>query len=764
MTRDSARTAFWPVLLGGAGAGAVGVAAATILVGRAHPAGMTSLHGAVFLLAAAAFAGVGIWAWRREEGVYPLLLATYGMAPGILMIVPVAYLYWSDSFNSLVWSSASLKTTLLAIAPLSLAVGIALTEAWTHVPSRLVEGRWLRVPVADFLVLVVAGIAFDDLLLKMIVGETGTPLLGLTAIGPIAVLVLLFGRATPQDLDRRWWRPHLIPLILPLAFALGSNGDNALRHLLVTSGGAKAQTVLLLAIAVYGGWLLRPGPTPSGVLAIVRQRIARQRIPIVVMSLLGIGLLQAGSYRVVTMDDLARYWIIADNITGGQGYPTWSAGGGIAQAAVGEMWVDSPIFPLMLAASFGVAGHFYHSAQIPIILANVALPALLFVTIRALVGRDDIALVASLLTVLFPPFQIHLLGAAEPDAVFVVELVLAIWILARIARAEDSRWREHAALGVVLLLLALTRPDGPGYAAVFSLSAVAFHRSWKGATAMVTVVVGAMAFAAFVAFTTDALWPPRSSGLTIDNIGANLEFVRTDLYRYYAGTLLLDDLRAPILLLALSGLFLFGILTLARRRSVLLALPVALLVNLLLTLSVDPGGLHRQEPPELFRHLAFGLPIVAVGAAAGFREAQRRLPCTFTWLGPLAALIAAVLIGGEIYVLATPEEWYHGNNSGSLLRGGDIYVQAVEMFQNPIALPCSPCATAEAPGSFAGFRDRLFEHYGRFDMHSNTVGISYAALTAILSAVALAVVMVRPGVAAGLHDRGERPGSSSPVA
>jgi hypothetical protein len=124
------------------------------------------------------------------------------------------------------------------------------------------------------------------------------------------------------------------------------------------------------------------------------------------------------------------------------------------------------VFPLLVAASFGVAGPFYHSAQIPIVLANVALPLLLFLAFRALVGRDDVALMAALATVLFPPFQIHLLGAAEPDAVFVVELVAAMWLLARIGRVQGFRGRDHAALGSVLLLMALTRPEGLVYAAM----------------------------------------------------------------------------------------------------------------------------------------------------------------------------------------------------------------------------------------------------------------------------------------------------------
>ena len=59
----------------------------------------------------------------------------------------------------------------------------------------------------------------------------------------------------------------------------------------------------------------------------------------------------------------------------------------------------------------------------------------------------------------------------------------------------------------------------------------------------------------------------------------------------------------------------------------------------------------------------------------------------------------------------------------------------MELFQNPIALPCRDCADAES------FRERLFDNYRPFDMHGDTVGISYSALTGVLSAVALGVAL-----------------------
>ena len=717
---------------GGAGALTVGSAAATVLAGRAQPLEMTVGHLLAFALAAGLFAAIALAAWRGAVNA-----AWRSMSGGLGMAVPLAALYGSDSFNALVVESASLRIGLLALIPLLLGVGIAVSEAnGKATAGRVGVGGW-HVAAVDLL-LAAAGVGFADLLLKITVGATEAAAIWLAAVGATAGLVLLFGRmrlATGQ-------RVYLGPLLVPLAFALASNGNNELRHLLITSGGARTLAALLLGLAVYGGWLLRPGKSAEA-LARAWARLARHRGWLLAGALLGIGILQAGSYRAVTMDDLARYWIVADDVLAGQGYPSWSAGMGIAQATAGETVVDAPLLPLLMALSFGVSGHWYHSAQLPIMLANVALPGVLFLSLRAVVRRDDIALAAALLTVLFPPFQIVVLGAAEPDAVFVLELAAAMGLLARMARGTGRK--DAVGLGAVLVLVALTRPEGLVYALMIAATALALGRSQRWAIPGALAVAGMALFAGTIALTTDALWPPRSSGFALAHIGENLEFMRTGAYDHYAGVLLLDDWRGPVLLVLLAALFALGTWKLARQRSVLVALPLAALAQVTLTMAVAPEGFHREEPSEMFRHLAYGLPFVTAMAALGAREILAG-NWRFGASGPLLALLAVALIGGELYVLGTPEEWYHGHNSGSLLRGGDIYVQALDIFKNPIALPCDDCTAAQG-GAFDGFRKRLFTHYGRFDMHGETVGMSYAVLTGVLSAVALGAALVRGRVA-----------------
>ena len=131
---------------------------------------------------------------------------------------------------------------------------------------------------------------------------------------------------------------YLGPLLAPTVFAFLTHADTHLRLLVLTSGGARLLTGLLLVVALGVAYLLRP---TAGVSTDFRRevvdRVGRARYWLIGTSLLGIGNLQAGSYRVVAMDDLARYWIIAEDIMGGRGYPAWAGGG----ASAGE-WVWSP--------------------------------------------------------------------------------------------------------------------------------------------------------------------------------------------------------------------------------------------------------------------------------------------------------------------------------------------------------------------------------------------------------------------------------------
>lgn len=715
-----------------------GLVAANLFVGRANPLQATLAHLAVFVLGAAASAGLMIWLFRegRDGGrTFDPVVASLPAAPlaAIWLLV-----YLRDDVNAALADSFNLRILVGASLLILPAAGLALWELRQKRHLVVSIGGCCKRRVSESLLALAAASGIWDLVVKATLGEPPGGWIWLGVV-PVWLAIVLGIVGIPPTRHAHAWlrRLGLIVLTAPIGFAIATHFENPMRHLIVTSGGAKILTLLLLSLTAYLAWLLIA--LSSGHRAErLSLTVARHRSAAILISLMGIGLLQASSYVAVTMDDLARYWTAADFLHNGIGYPVWSGAEGTAQAGPGEPWVDPPAFSLMILGGFAAAGHYFHSAHFPIFVANLFLPAAIYLAARALAISRSVAFIASSLTVLFPPLQIHTLGASEPDAVFVFELALAVLFLARACRM-DACLGDKLALGIIAGLMALTRPEGLIYAGAFTL-AVPVMRRRLGDWLPVSIAAGAAAsFALFVAVATDAFWPARSSGLSLGNIGLNLDSLLGIAWPYYARVLLIDDFRAVLLVAVFAIALVLGVGRLAATNRAMLIVPAALAINLLAALSLNPLALRSFEPTEYFRHLSYGLPLLALLSAVGADWVVRRFKGRWEVAKTALWTAALALIFGELYLLATPEEFYHGNTAGSLLRGGDVYVQALDLVRYPIELPCDVCDPVLG-GGFRGFRQRLFDHYGAYDMHSNTVGISYQAISAVFVFLGAAAV------------------------
>ena len=128
-----------------------------------------------------------------------------------------------------------------------------------------------------------------------------------------------------------------------------------------------------------------------------------------------------------------------------------------------------------MIGTFAVTGHTYASALLPMAIANTLLPALAFMTTRALGVGISMAFSAAVLRTVMPTFQIYSHGAAEPDPIFAALVMGLAWTYTR--ALEHSSGRRWFLLGLVAALLALTRPEGPLYALTLVLFGVASTRS-----------------------------------------------------------------------------------------------------------------------------------------------------------------------------------------------------------------------------------------------------------------------------------------------
>jgi hypothetical protein len=538
---------------------------------------------------------------------------------------------------------------------------------------------------------------------------------------------------------------RILPTMLAWVVALAASVPSRVRHELSSSDGALALaiaiTVCVIAFVVLL-WTASIGSGPQPYLYRVKSRYQKLSPFLMYVCLLGIGVLQAMSYSSVAIDDLGRYWSIADSLTNGIGYDIWEAGASTAQGIEGSQWMDLPTLPILMIGTFALTGHTYASALLPMAIANTLLPTLTFMTTRALGVSISMAFSAAVLLTVMPTFQIYSLGAAEPDPIFAALVMGLAWTYTR--ALEHSSGRRWLLLGLVAALLALTRPEGPLYAMTLVLFGVASTRSIR-TFAAVTVPLTALVvpFVLMSLASVGRPWPQAPQGLGLDSLMQNVLVATDHVWEFLARVLLLNDVRFPIFTCVLFGAFILGAWALTARRRAFGALPLAVIGNLVITLSIRPLALSPDEPQEFLRHVGPAFPIFVVVVTYGVHAATKNLTARFpisspgtTALGLAAAIYFTV---GSLYLLATPEEFHHGNRSGSLLRS-DIYVNADKLWAHPITLPCPPC-TESGQWDFLTFRRELFDHYRTYDAHSSSDGAAYQTLTGLLAALGLTAAL-----------------------
>lgn len=692
------------------------VAGYTGLVLVGGPAG-PALPSAEALGAGAVLAGVALWVSVRSSGGRLFPSATASLLASLPFLLYAAAMHVNPSLAHFTTQTSALGWILLPA--LLLAQASACRQATrTNLALDVAYGGAAGVGIA-----VLLHVAAAD-------GPLG---LQWTLPGWVAGAAVVAGlmRVAPQPAVRLPTGAGLraLPTAAAWITALITTIPAAPRHELATSAGAQSLALFIagwLTLAMFILW--RSEFLPAELDLVERIRLTLQRLApgIATLALLLVGGLQAASYSEVTIDDLSQFWETADALAGGENYPVWGNRASL------------PGLPLLLLGSFAFFGRTYPAALAPMFLANALLPWLIYrAALAAKVGRSAAFAIAVVATLL-PPVQIYSLGSAEPDPVFIALLAAAVWSFAHVLHAREPR-HSVLVLGGVAAALAVTRPEGPLYAGLFPLAVFAAKPSrWTG----VGVVSCAALVLPLVVFSLARLgrpWPVAGQDFSFENLVANSGIVGSETWPKVSRLVLMNDVRFALLIALILFLCLVGSIHLARRRWAYVVLPAAVIANILVKLgiSVYMVRLRPEAPQEFIRHVAYPMPIVAVMAAVGVtvlaRAARRR--------GRLAArgglalgIAAAVYLGaGSLYILGTPEEFHHGNKSGSLL-SASIYVNAPELWRNPIDLP-------PADWSFADFRRELFAWYEPFDNHSVSTGAAYQTLTGAAAAAGLAALL-----------------------
>ena len=560
-----------------------------------------------------------------------------------------------------------------------------------------------------------------------------------------------------------WWdvrtskQPHLtnvawrwLPLSIPTGLAMLAYSSDDLHHLLLSWNRARilCGAIVLTALALI--WLAQraaghPAVQPAEAWLAI---LAGASTVAICASLFVQGLLQAASFVHLTVDDFGRYWTIADSLAAGDGYRVWTASAGTAQGGGSGYWTDLPVLPMLLVVSFALFGHTLTAAHVPLLLANIALPFVLYALYLRLTAHRLWAFVGTALILFLPFFQIYTLGASEPDPLLIVLVSTLVWravVLAQSNAAIPSRMlRWHGlALGLLVAATALVRPEGIVYAALVPAGLVLHRHSRRAlwwALGPAIVLVGGFAVALWPV--VQRPWPQAPRELDLANIPANLQVTHKTL-AHAAQHLYLSEPALVVVLVVLLTIAVLGAISLIRANPALIGLPIAVLVHCALLLLLDPFSLRTAEPTEFIRHISYAWPLL-LGFMLPLFPQLRRVPRA------LPVAVAVLLVSAFAYLTATaeevcafgyltasPEVVCENLGRGSLLRS-DIYLLWTDLLRVRFELP-----TQLDESSFFTFRSDLFATYRPYDLHGIDYGFDYQLASWLAFSAALPFVAAR---------------------
>ena len=599
------------------------------------------------------------------------------------------------------------------------------------------------------------------------------------AVALIACLVLL-GRADPLHPSLDWTAAFTVLFFVVLAwltmftFRLASRAKNGFGRVLSVAIAVHSPLMVVSlagSFAIYlSDWLnhqvinfLQPTAPLLVLLAVMGTVVAQQAISYrldhpgvsipeaiaasrkwsIPLSLALLGLLQGASYLWVIGDDFTRYWNVADAIRSWSGYPAIANIPIYVQIGEPTYCIDLPGFSILLLPAFALAGHNTLGAEIPSLLANVALPILLYLFYRRAGISRAIAFAGSCALVTQPFFRLYTLNAPVPDAVFLALLVAtAMTFEAVIDRQRVGAW---LVFGFMAGAITLTRPEGIFFLGFMGLVLLPTLRTRGPYLAAAVWLAMVLPFVALMYSTFGFLWP-NNAGTTIGlkNISVNLYWLQQNTMRWYANAFNLSVPQLEALLALLAAGVIAGSIWLARRQWQLAILPLASVANLAVVFMVDQtvSGVHLWF--DFFRHVSYGLPFLLLPLLFALSRLSQKASATWVSSSAVRALAALLLLTISFYqldVLSHPSGTY-GSGSTQLLTS-DIWVSFQDIVAHRYQLPQIPLARNQSgvlvvtPGFDRDYMAHHLDSVRRFFEPYSTIRVDKGSQYEVSSALVL---------------------------
>lgn len=448
------------------------------------------------------------------------------------------------------------------------------------------------------------------------------------------------------------------------------------------------------------------------------------------LSLLLLGLLQGASQLWVIGNDFTRYWAVADAISSWSGYPASIHLGSYIDGGMYRYSIEFPVFPLLLIGSMSLLGHDTIGAHMPSLVANVALPLVIYGFYRkAGIGRA-LAFSGSCAVVIFPFFRLYTLNAPVPDAVFTTLLVAtgyaALHIVGGLGRQTRPAPDEHhdsqgaqtrgvhaisrltnrfstgttrtllpwAALGLLAGLTMLTRAEGLLFMAIIAIAFLPYFRYRGPYVAAAVLLAMTVTFSSLMMSTFGIPWP-RNAGTSFElqHIAENLDWLERISLRWYAGAFGLSDSSFVLLTGLLVAAILIGTSYLAVRRWQLAIFPLAAAIHTIAIFAIDPVVAGADQWFDFFRHISYGIPFMLLPILGMAASISQRLAAPRVQPALAISLFLLFFSAYELYLLGRPSQTYGGN--ASQLLTSDVWVSITDVFAHPYPLPSLPFVQIE---------------------------------------------------------------------
>lgn len=441
-------------------------------------------------------------------------------------------------------------------------------------------------------------------------------------------------------------------------------------------------------------------------------------------SLVVIGLLQGSSFLWIVGGDFGRYWSVADAIRLWVGYPATAHLPSYVEGGMYPYSIELPAFPMLLLLSFTLAGHDTLAAHLPALVANCALPLIVYAFFRKAGLNRPLSYAAACSMVLFPFLRLYTLNAPVPDAIFVSLLTATGYLFLHLigpgplngltttgpsdgpnselrTRNSEPGYRLWAGFGLMAGLTTLTRPEGIMFVGAMFVTLLPNILKPRLYLAGGVLLAATVPFSLLMLSTFGIPWPRNAgSSFALENIVGNLNWIGGMTLPFFADPF---GLPYPVFITLICFLVVaaaIGTLWIATRCWQMAALPAVTAAHIFGVFTVDPRVSGVDQWFDFYRHLSYGtaflmLPLLFVAQMLISKVGRRLVPHILkpraTQIAPIALAILLLLFSAfELRLMAQPSRTW-GSGANQLLTA-DVWVTLPDLIAHRYQLPMMPQA------------------------------------------------------------------------